>query len=45
MSEATAPVSSCMRNTNVVPAPCSVLFTTWVAVISRRSRWLCMRSA
>ncbi len=41
MSEAGAPVSSCSRNTNVLPAPCMVLLTTCVAVISRRS--LCER--
>ena len=38
ISDAGAPLSSFSRNAKVVPPPCSMLLTTWVAMISRRSR-------
>ena len=44
MSGPCAPVSSPMRNANVVPARLTTPFTSAVAVISRRSVWARMRS-
>jgi hypothetical protein len=44
ISDAGAPLSSFRRKVKVVPPPCRMLLTTCVAMISRRSRWLRIRS-
>ncbi len=39
MSAARAPVSSTIRETKVGPTRLTMELVTWVAMISRRSRW------